>query len=156
MRGWEGDQTGEGRDNRFSFRMADDERRVLVAQSLGRDQHPYAVKQFGLSVETGNVQRKQFGPRRPRQRVNRPAQALFPPLRRMNVASGSAFVLYSIANRSTRDHLDRVRLPTFLQSAVQKIIAANGSSWSDRRMFCRRKAFWAHDQVTFHSPTTAN
>jgi hypothetical protein len=89
MRGWEGDQTGEGRDNRFSFRMADDERRVLVAQSLGRDQHPYAVKQFGLSVETGNVQRKQFGPRRPRQRVNRPAQALFPPLRRMNVASGS-------------------------------------------------------------------
>jgi hypothetical protein len=38
---------GEGRDNRFSFRMADDEGRVLVAQSLGCDQHPYAVKQFG-------------------------------------------------------------------------------------------------------------
>jgi hypothetical protein len=59
----------------------------------------------------------------------------------MNVASGSAFDLYSIAYRRTRDHLDRVRLPTFLQSAVQKIIAANGSSWSDRQMFCRRKAF---------------
>jgi hypothetical protein len=38
---------GEGRDNRFSFRMADDERRVLAAQSLDCDQHPYALKQFG-------------------------------------------------------------------------------------------------------------
>jgi hypothetical protein len=27
--------------------MADDEGRVLAAQSLGCDQHPYAVKQFG-------------------------------------------------------------------------------------------------------------
>jgi cation transport regulator ChaC len=28
-----------------------------------------------------------------------------PPLRRTNAASGSAFVLYSAAHRSTRDHL---------------------------------------------------
>jgi hypothetical protein len=95
---------GEGRDNRFSFRMADDERRVLAAQSLGCDQYPYAVKQFGCQSKTGNVQRDQFGPGRPRQRVNRPAQALFPPLRRMHVASGSAFDVYSIAYRRTRDH----------------------------------------------------
>jgi hypothetical protein len=40
---------GEGRDNRFSFRMADDERRVLAAQSLRET--------IRLSVETGNVQR---------------------------------------------------------------------------------------------------
>jgi len=56
---------GESRDNRFSFRMADDERRVLVAQSLGCDQHPYAVKQFGCQSIPENVQRKQFGPPRP-------------------------------------------------------------------------------------------
>jgi hypothetical protein len=33
-----------------------------------------------------------------------------PPLRRTNAASGSAFGLYSATYRSTRDHLDRVRL----------------------------------------------
>ena len=65
---------------------------------------------------------------RPRHRVNRSAHLLMPPLRRTNAASGSAFVLYSAAYRSTRDHLDRVRLSTFSRSAVHKITAANGSS----------------------------
>jgi hypothetical protein len=45
--GLEIDETGESRKDRPSFRMADDEGRVLAAQSLGCDQHPYAVKQFG-------------------------------------------------------------------------------------------------------------
>jgi len=41
----------------------------------------------------------------------------------MNVASGSALVLYSAAYRITRDHFDRVRLSTFAGSAVQRMIA---------------------------------
>jgi ABC-type branched-subunit amino acid transport system permease subunit len=51
-----------------------------------------------------------FRPRRLRQRVNRSAHSLIPPLRRTKAASGSAIGLYSSAYRS--DHLDRVRLST--------------------------------------------
>jgi hypothetical protein len=52
-----------------------------------------------------------------------------PPLRRTNAASASELGLYSTAYRSTRDHLDRVRLSTFSESDVQKMMAANGSSF---------------------------
>jgi hypothetical protein len=52
-----------------------------------------------------------------------------PPFRRTNAARGSAFVLYSIAYRSARDHFDLVRLSTFSGSDVQKMMAANGSSF---------------------------
>ena len=65
---------------------------------------------------------------RPRHRVNRSAHLLMPPFRRTNAARGSAFVLYSAAYRSTRDHFDLVRLSTFRRSAVHKISAAKGSS----------------------------
>src|SRR5436190_22191717 len=65
-----------------------------------------------------------------RQRVNRDAQLLMPPLRLMNWSSGSEFKLYLSAYRSTRDHFDRVRLATLAGSAVQRMTAANGSSSS--------------------------
>ena len=123
MGGWEVDRTGESRDNGFAFRMADDERRVLVAQSLGSDQHPHAVKQFGCQSKPERFNASNLGP--VARGVNRLARALIPPLRRMNVASGSELDLYSIAYRSTRDHFDRVRLPTLLGSEVQRKIAAN-------------------------------
>jgi hypothetical protein len=88
-------ETGESRKDRPSFPMADDEGRVLAAQSL------YAVKQFGYQskLETFNA-----GPRRPRHLANRAAHLLIPPFRRTNAASGSALVLYSAAYRKTRDH----------------------------------------------------
>ena len=76
----------------------------------------------------------------PRHRVNRAAHLLMPPLRRTNAASGSAFVLYSAAYRSTRDHLDRVRLSTFCRSAVHKITIANGSSVVGKSAPCSRSA----------------
>jgi hypothetical protein len=65
---------------------------------------------------------------RSRHRVNRSAHLLIPPLRRIKAASGSELGLYSIAYRSTRDHLERVRLSTFTRSEVQRMTAANGSS----------------------------
>ena len=45
--------------------------------------------------------------------MNRAAHLLMPPLRRTNAARVLQLVLYSAAYRSTRDHLDRVRLSTF-------------------------------------------
>jgi hypothetical protein len=61
---------GEGRDNRPSFRMADDECRVLAAQSLGCDQHPYAVKQFGCQSKP-DFNASNLGPRRRRHLAQR-------------------------------------------------------------------------------------
>src|ERR1700732_4942392 len=75
-----------------------------------------------------------------RQRVNRDAQLLMPPFRLMNWSSGSEWHLYASAYRSTRDHLDRVRLSTFAGSAVQRMIAANGSSPSNGHILCNRSA----------------
>jgi hypothetical protein len=67
--------------------------------------------------------------RRPRQQVNRSAHLLMPPFRCTKAASDSACGLYSIAYRSTRDHLDRVCLSTFSGFDVHKMMAANGSSF---------------------------
>jgi hypothetical protein len=91
---------------------------------------------------------------RPRGRANRPAHALMLPLRLMNRSSGSATGLYAMAYRITRDHSDRVRLSTFLGSAVHKMTAANGSSVVGRSNLCscraqraRLMARFAHSRV---------
>jgi Arabinose-binding domain of AraC transcription regulator, N-term len=60
---------------------------------------------------------------------------LSPPLRLMNRSNGSSIGLCSSTYRRTRDHLDRVRLSTFAGSAVQRMIAAKGSSRSDGLIF---------------------
>ena len=73
---------------------------------------PDAVRQFGCQSKPERFNASNLGP--VARGVNRLARALIPPLRRMNVASGSELDLYSIAYRSTRDHFDRVRLPTLL------------------------------------------
>jgi hypothetical protein len=49
--GWEVDQTGGSRDNRFSCRMADDEGRVLVAQSFYSVAIAYALQQLSCRVQ---------------------------------------------------------------------------------------------------------
>src|ERR1700731_1437929 len=61
---------------------------------------------------------------------NRSAHRLIPPLRLINCTSDSDGVFCIRAYRSARDHLDRVRLSTFAGSAVQRMTAATGSSWS--------------------------
>ena len=76
----------------------------------------------------------------PRERVNRAAHSLMPPLRLMNLSSGLDSDLYSNAYRSTRDHFDRVRLWTLRGSEVQRMIAANGSLQVDASKFCNRRA----------------
>jgi hypothetical protein len=50
------------------------------------------------------------------------------PLRSMKAWSGSASVLYSAAYRIIRDRLLLVRLSALFESAVQRMIAAKGSS----------------------------
>jgi hypothetical protein len=70
----------------------------------------------------------------------------------MNVASGSAFDLYSIAYRRTRDHLDRVRLPAFPESEVQEITWLS-PSWPAEDVIWRRVFSPRHPplrQVGFH------
>jgi hypothetical protein len=62
---------------------------------------------------------------------NRSAQALMPPLRRINCSSRSESGLYMPAYRMSRDHLLRVRLSALPGSAVQRMMAANGSSRSE-------------------------
>ena len=150
MGGSEVDQTGESRDNgshsgsRITS-VAYSWRNHWVAISIPK---PCTIR---LSVETGKVQCNQFGPPRPRHRVNRSAHLLIPPLRRMKAATGSELGLYSAAYRSTRDHFNRVRLSTFAGSEVQRMMAANGSSWSNGRTFCNHRAFWARSRARFSS-----
>ncbi len=61
-----------------------------------------------------------------------------PPLCRTNAARGSELDLYSIAYRSTRGQLDRVRLSTLSRSEVHMISAAKGSSvGKTNRCSCR-------------------
>jgi hypothetical protein len=62
----------------------------------------------------------------PRYRANRDAHLLMPPLRRMNVANGSAFVLRSAAYRSSHNHLERVRLRTILDTGDYMIGLSKG------------------------------
>ena len=81
------------------------------------------------------------------------------PFRRTNAVSGSAFDLYSIAYRSTRDHLDRVRLSTFPESEVHKMMAANGSSAFGRFTPCSCSAHRARLMArssAFHHITRSN
>src|SRR6266566_3605645 len=59
------------------------------------------MKIASFSASTPDTVHAQFRPHRPRQRVNREAHLLIPPLRQTNAASGSAFVLYSAAYRIT-------------------------------------------------------
>src|SRR3984893_3441640 len=80
-------------------------------------------------------------------RVNRDAQLLMPPLRLMNASSDPECDLYLSAYRSTRDHLDRVRLSTFVGSAVQRMTAANGSSPANGQILCKRRALWARSRA---------
>jgi hypothetical protein len=61
--------------------MADNERRVLVAQSLGCDQHPYAVKQFGCQSKPETFNASNLGRLARGKRVNRAAHLLMRPLR---------------------------------------------------------------------------
>src|ERR1700730_17602167 len=82
-----------------------------------------------------------------RQRVNRDAQLLMPPLRLMNASSGPGGDLYAKAYRRRRDHFDRVRLSTLAGSAVQRIIAANGSSSSHGHILCNRTALWERSRA---------
>jgi len=77
---------------------------------------------------------------RPRHLVNRPAQALMPPLCRMNWFRGSESGLYAAAYRITRLHLLLVRLSALLGSAVHRMMAANGSSRSETFNRCKRSA----------------
>src|SRR6266566_8769209 len=71
--------------------------------------------------------------------ANRPAQVLIPPLRLIKRSSGSEWFLYFSAYRSTRDHLDRVRLSTLPGSEVQRMTAANGS------LVVGESAPWSHN-----------
>jgi hypothetical protein len=61
----------------------------------------------------------------------RTLHSLMPPLRLMNSASGSLSFFCICAYRGTLLLLLRVRLSTFTESAVHRMIAANGSSGSD-------------------------
>jgi hypothetical protein len=85
------------------------------------------------SVPSSSADRLRNQVPRPRHR-DRAAHALMPPLRWMNWSSGSDSGLYPDAYRITRDHLLRVRLSAFIGSAVRRMIAANGSSRSDRQL----------------------
>src|ERR1700730_11431391 len=69
---------------------------------------------------------------------NRSAHSLIPPFRLIKRSSRSESDLYLSAYRRARDHLDRVRLSTFPRSAVQRIIAANGSSSSNGQFLRNR------------------
>src|ERR1700730_4318745 len=80
---------------------------------------------------------------------NRSAHRLIPPLRFMNLSSGSSIGLRDIAYRNARDHLDRMRLSTLAGSEVQRITAANGSMWSDTQMFRNRSALRALSTARF-------
>jgi hypothetical protein len=76
--------------------------------------------------------------------VKRAAQALIPPLRRMNRSKGSESSLYAAAYRIRRDHLLLVRLSAFAGSAVHRMIEANErtstalSTWG----YCRGINSW--------------
>src|ERR1700730_9616288 len=99
---------------------------------------PHTLQGFTFSF--GSSARERFGRNRPRRLANRPAHLLILPLRLMNCLSRSECDLYLSAYRSMRDHLDRVRLSTLAGSAVQRMIAANGSSPSNGQILCNRSA----------------
>jgi hypothetical protein len=80
------------------------------------------------------------GRHQPRRLASRPAHLLIRPFRFMNRSSGSSSGLRDIAYLNARDHFDRVRLSTFVGSAVQRIIAANGSSPSNGQILRNRSA----------------
>ena len=63
-----------------------------------------------------------------------------PPFLRMNWPRGSESGLCVAVKRMTRDHLLRVRLSALAGSAVQRMMAANGSSRSDTSNRCERRA----------------
>src|SRR5438094_3666603 len=79
--------------------------------------------------------------------ANRPAQVLIPPLRLIKRSSGSEWFLYFSAYRSTRDHLDRVRLSTLPGSEVQRMTAANGSSVLGKSRCCSCSALRARSRA---------
>jgi hypothetical protein len=64
-----------------------------------------------------------------RQRANRAAHSLIPPLRLMKTRSGSSGDLHSAAKRSARDHLLRVRSSTLSGSDLHKMVAAKASGF---------------------------
>jgi hypothetical protein len=112
---------------------------------------PYVVAAACLCLAAGGACRHPFADRLrnvvslPRHRENRPAQALMPPLRRMNCARGSESGLYAAAYRRARLHLLRVRLSALAGSAVHRMMAANGPSRSDTSNRCKR-----YDHQTIH------
>src|ERR1700724_3251322 len=80
---------------------------------------------------------------------HRSAHRLIPPLRFMNLSSGSSIGLRDIAYLNARDHFDRVRLSTFAGFAVQRMMAANGSSSSNGVIFRNRSALRALSTARF-------
>jgi hypothetical protein len=87
--------------------------------------------------------------KRPTRRENRSAQALMPPLPLMNWSSGSESGLY-FTYRMSRDHLPLVRLSAFAGSAVQVMMAANGSSRSNTSNRCEHRARSVGPQAVLH------
>jgi hypothetical protein len=141
---------GEGRDNRFSFRMADDERRVLVAQSL------YSVATTCLCVATTSC-RVQLNLAATTEAAGKSPRAGVNPTFAANERGkrfGFRFVLHRVPPHArpfgSRSPADLSTISGAENYCGDRFVVVG------RRMFCRRKAFWAHDQVSFHSPNTAN
>src|ERR1700737_5041131 len=106
----------------------------ILQQNLGRLVYSEDKSQDGISCRCAR---------------NRSAHRLIPPLRFMNLSSGSSIGLRDIAYLNARDHFDRVRLSTFAGFAVQRMMAANGSSSSNGVIFRNRRALRALSTARF-------
>src|SRR5260370_21388516 len=111
--------------------------------------------QNGGSLDPGHV----LSPCVSTARFNRAAHSLIPPFRLINRKSGSDAIFCTSAHRTALDHFDRVRLSTLAGSAVQRMIAANGSSWSVGIILRNRSALCARSRARVsanHHATSSN